>query len=208
MKTRLRFLSLLVPFSFATGATALVLQDDAGWKPWQFQVGETYEFRMTDHSRPDQAPIQLVLDLAPSEVQGKDGAKQVAVSYTTTVLVKESELGPQTAFGGGAGALAMGPAMLMLNPMITGFADQLTLEVGEKMALFGAGRIEITEKVKVAGIEGFLCKMYGPKQQEQAGALQFEWVVNPEIAAPLKSVTYDRKGQKTMEFELVSYSKR
>lgn len=187
----------------AAGLAVAAVED--GWKLWQFGENERYELMMTDYSSGDAKPVGMILDLSPAKEPAADGERQVNVSYTTTTAVPLSELGPETAFGGAAG-FGMGPAMmLMMNPMV-GFMDQMTLAVGEKMALFGAGRIEITGKEKLAGIEGFVCKFFGPKQEDEP--LQFEWVVNPDLAMPLRSVTYDGEGNKTWEIVLQKYEKR
>ena len=184
------------------GAAALAVRE--GWKPWQFGTNELYELRMIDHSTPDSRPMGLVLDITPAEARG--GAEQVTVSYTTKVEMPASELGPETAFGGALGAgFGMGPAMLLMNPMITAFMGEMNLAVGEKMAMFGMGRIEITGKQEIAGMEGFVCKFFGPKEQNEP--LQFEWVLHPDLALPLESITYDSEGNKTWEIQLVRYEK-
>lgn len=206
-----RFEALLAPVTglFALGgllgAAGVSVFVQEGWKPWQFGENERYELVMTDWSSGEAKVVGMVLDLSPAKQAAGDGERQVEVSYTTKVAVPVSELGPQTAFGGAAG-FGMGPAMLMLNPMASGFMDQMTLAVGEKMSLFGAGRIEITGKEELAGIEGFVCKFFGPKQQDEP--LQFEWVVHPDLAMPLRSVTYDDQGNKTWEIVLTKYQKR
>lgn len=176
------------------------------WKPWQFQGDELYEMRVVNHSGRGDAPdaMTIVLDIAPTEETGPGGEEQVTVSYTTRVAMPKSDLGAQTVFAGAAG-LGMGPAFLIMNPMMTGFMDQVELAVGEKMALFGMGRIEVTGKEEIAGLEGFVCEMFGPKEQDEP--LQFEWVVHPDLAVPLRSVTYDR-GKKTFEVELLRHERR
>lgn len=177
---------------------------DEGWKPWQFGTNELYELRMVDRSDAAATPVGLVLDIRPEAA--KDGLDQVSVSYTTRVQMPASELGPQTAFGGAFAGIGLGPAMLLMNPMMVGFMDQVELKVGEKMALFGAGRIEVTGTKEIAGYEGFVCKFFGPKQQNEP--LQFECTVHPDLAIPLESITYDTSGQTTWEIQLVRYEKR
>lgn len=187
----------------SAGAVALSVRE--GWKPWQFHTNELYELRMIDHSSSDARAMGLVLDITPAEARG--GAEQVTVSYTTKVEVPVSELGPETAFGGALGAgFGMGPAMLLMNPMITAFMGEMNLAVGEKMAMFGLGRLEVTGKQEIAGVEGFTCKFFGPKEQNEP--LQFEWVLHPDLALPLESITYDSEGKKTWEIQLVRYEKR
>ena len=189
--------------TLVAGSAALVVRE--GWKPWQFGKNELYELRMIDHSSADARPLGLELDIRPAEA--RDGAEQVTVRYATEVVIPAAELGPETAFGGALGAgFGMGPAMLLMNPMITGFMGDMNLAVGEKMSLFGLGRIEITGKKEIAGVEGFACKFFGPKEQNEP--LQYEWVLNPDLAMPLESITYDSEGKKTWEIQLVRYEKR
>ena len=192
-----KLLVLLALPLLATTAVALAIEE--GWKPWQFKTNEVYELRVMDHNGRDAKPTHFVLDIAPGEGEG-----MVQVSYTTRTQMKASELGAQTAFGGMASGMGAGLAM-MINPMAMGFMEQLDLAVGEKMALFGAGHIEVTGKETIAGVEGFVCKMFGPKNQDSP--LQSEWVVNPDLAIPLRSVTYNR-GKKGFEVELVRYESR
>ena len=175
-----------------------------GWKPWQFGTNEHYEFTIHDHTNPEAKPVGVVLDLRPAGAS-EGGEELVTVSYTTATDVPASELGPQTAFGGAAG-MGMGLGLMLINPMIVAFMDQVTLEVGEKMALFGAGRIEVTAREEIAGVEGFVCRYLGPK--EQGEPLLGEWVVHPDVAIPLRSVTYDAQGKKAQEIVMTRFQKR
>jgi hypothetical protein len=189
--------------TLAAGSAALAVRE--GWKPWQFGTNELYELRMIDHSSPDARPLGFELDIRPAEA--RDGAEQVTIRYTTEIVVPAAELGPETAFGGALGAgMGMGPAMLLMNPMITAFMGEMNLAVGEKMSLFGTGRIEITGKKEIAGLEGFVCKCFGPKEQNEP--LQYEWVLHPDLALPLESITYDSEGKKTWEIRVERYEKR
>lgn len=194
MKTPAKLVIALFSLASLTFAARLA---QATWEPWKFSKNETYEIRLTNLESDDE-PLTIVLDISPGA-----SPDTVVVSHTTRVTMPASDLGPNTAFGGLA--MGMAPSLVILNPLVATFMNQVELEVGTKTALMGMGKIEVTGKETIAGREGFVCKMFGPKQQDSP--LQFEWVVDPELALPLRSVTYDQ-GKKTMEAELVRYEKR
>ncbi len=199
-----RTLTLLFSFTLATltlGYAAPRLAE--GWKPFSFQGTERFEYKLVTHQR-GQKPKEsgMILELDKSEQKSDAGAELVKLSYTTQHWVEKDKLQGPNALASFGLAGGMAPSFFFMNPMITGFSEQMDFEVGEKMSLFGAGKVEITAKETVAGVEGFVCKMFGPKAQNEP--LQFEWVVNPEVALPLRVLTY-QNGELSSEMHLVSY---
>lgn len=78
--------------------------------------------------------------------------------------------------------------------------SQLELQVGEKMSFYGQGIIEVVGTETIAGRNGYVCR-YTEKSEDE---LLAEWVIDPDLALPLRSKMYDG-GEMMGQIELLVY---
>ncbi|MBV8881605.1 MAG: hypothetical protein JO332_16735 [Planctomycetaceae bacterium] len=171
-------------------------QDGNKWKPYQFKGSERYEYKMTTLDGDEKKECVYVLEVK------KKGAEDWELATTVRNGVKTAQLGAEHILGGGFGA--MSPVLYLMNPLYGAFIEQVELKDGEKMSLFGAGVIKVGAKETVGGRSGFNCKL--TTKQDDKDQLTWEWTVDPDLALPIKSVSYEGGKEKT-RVELVSYKK-
>ncbi len=165
----------------------------ATWGPFEFEGNERYRYRVSWNDGDERSAIY---ELGIRE----DPEGNFKVSYSTEVTLSPSELSEELVFGFWGG---YGPSLsfLFLNPMYKMLFNQLELAVGEKMSYYGQGKMEVVDKESIAGMVGYVCKFY-----ESPGRLVAEWVINPDLALPLRSRMYEGSGVKG-EIELLGYEK-
>lgn len=186
-----------VPVAFAA-ASSRVAPPDQGtkWQPFRFQGDERYDYKLvTDDGSETPKENGFGLDIRKKEGGDFD------VTWSIRSTVKKDELSDQGLLMGFANAA---PAWTIMNPMYAMFVNDLELKEGEKMSVFGAGTVKVTGKETFGGRTGFICQFFqkaGDKEE-----LVWEWTVDPELALPLKSITY-QSGQVASRAELTAYTK-
>ena len=192
MKHSLLILGLALAF-VPRGVSA---QDEKKWKPYQFKGNERFEYKVVMADGEGRKEMGYVLDIR------NKGAEDWDVTTSIKNPMKKSAQGAEVLMGG----LAMGlsPAMYLMNPLFGAFLEQVELKEGEKMSLFGAGLIKVTKKETVGGRTGFVCELY--TKVENKDTLTWVCVVDPDLALPIRSITFEEGKEKT-RMELVSYRK-
>jgi hypothetical protein len=183
----------------ASGAVAVA----RSWEPYKFQGAATYKFRITQPDDEASQPILYSFDVRPAAGNAEDGRPQWRVTTTIERVMPQDEVESSAVFGMSP-VLALAPTLMAGSPLFAGMLGQMDLSVGEKMSFFGAGRAEVTGKETVAGVEGFVCQLY-MKQGEEMQRVA-ELVVNPDLAFPLRSRSYE-DGQVKVEMLLLEYKK-
>ena len=184
----------------SAGATLAV----AGkWSPNEFKGPAYYKYRLVNHE--DGKPTEILQGLDVEATEQKDDAGNALFRVTTSsqTLVKEDDLASAGLFGPSP-FLSMVPALMFGNPMFGTLLSQMDLVVGEKMSFFGAGYAKVVKRETVAGVEGFLCELYG--KQDEKDVKVAELVVHPDLSLPLRSRTY-QDGELRFEMELLEYKK-
>jgi len=166
------------------------------WKPYQFKGSERYEYKMVTIDGDERKESVYVLEVR------KKGPGEWEVGTTVRNGVKAEQIGAEQILGGSFGA--MSPALYLMNPLYGAFIEQVELKEGEKMSLFGAGVIKVGSKETVGGRSGLTCKLF--TKQEDKDVLTWEWTVDPDLALPIKSVTYEG-GKEKARVELVSFKR-
>jgi hypothetical protein len=171
-------------------------QDGKKWKPYQFTGNERYEYKVLVTDGEEKKESMFALDVRKKGEEDWD----VTTSYRNTV--KKSAQGAEILMGG----MGMGltPALFLMNPLFGAFLEQVELKEGEKMSLFGAGVIKVTKKETVGGRTGLICELY--TKQDDKDQLTWVCTVDPALALPIRSVTYEA-GKEKYRMELVSYKK-
>lgn len=173
------------------------------WQPYQFGENETYEYKVTSHDGDEKTEGFFGISIKPTGEKDENDEDLVEVTYTTRGKLPKSQLGEQTAFGfWGAQGISLG--FVAMNPAYSMFIQQMDLAVGEKMSLFGAGMVKCVKKETVGGREGFVCQLFTNTGEDGKEILAAEWTIDPELAMPIRSRTYDN-GTLTAEMELVKY---
>ncbi|MBS3765648.1 hypothetical protein KGY71_03900 [Candidatus Bipolaricaulota bacterium] len=151
------------------------------WSPFEFKGNELYRYRVKWE---DEGQESAIYSLRIEE----NAAGNYTVKYSTEVEVEPSQLSSDVAFGYWG---SYGPSLQLMffNPMYSMFFDQLELKVGEKMSFYGQGLIKVTGKEKVAGHVGYVCRLFNSEEEFVA-----EWVVDPELALPLRSMNSEQSG--------------
>jgi len=170
------------------------------WEPYQFKGNERFELKIQWQESGEQKEVIYILDIRDSGKKSPDGTEILEVSYTTRGTLTRDELGPETAFGLW-GVYGVSLNMLVVNPAYGFFFSQMDLKVGEKMSFFGAGLMKVIGVENIAGREGFICQFFQP---DETGKMVAEWVIDPELALPLRSKIFDDFGTQG-EVELVNY---
>jgi len=171
-------------------------QDSKKWKPYQFVGNERYDYKVVMSNDEEKKESGWILDLR------KKGAEDFEVTQSYRNVVKKTLPGPEILAG--SMGLGMSPIFFLMNPAYSAFLEQLELKEGEKLSLFGAGMIKVTAKETVGGRTGYTCKFF--TKQEDKDVLACEWTIDPELALPLRSVTYEG-GKEKFRFDLLSYKK-
>jgi hypothetical protein len=166
------------------------------WKPYQFKGNERYEYKMITIEGEEKKESVYILEVR------KKGPEEWEVGTTVRNGVKAEKIGAEQILGGSFGA--MSPALYLMNPLYGAFIEQVELKEGEKMSLFGAGLIKVGAKETVGGRSGLTCRLF--TKQDDKDLLTWEWTVDPDLALPIKSVTYEA-GKAKARVELVSFKR-
>jgi hypothetical protein len=170
-------------------------QDAKKWKPYQFVGNERYEYKVTMTEGEEKKESGFALDVR------KKGEEDWDVTWSSRNTMKKTQ-GAEVLMGGMG--LGVSPAMLLMNPLFGAFLEQVELKEGEKMSLFGAGVVKVTKKETVGGRSGFVCELY--TKQDDKDQLTWSCTVDPELALPIRSITYDA-GKEKHRMDLLSYKK-
>lgn len=178
--------SLLMLLIVGVGATART------WEPFAFEGNESYRYQIQwGNGEGETAFYELRL----RETEEGD----YSVKYSTEARISPADLSSQLVYGFWGG---YGPSLhfIFLNPMYEMLFQQLELRVGERMSYFGQGLMEVTGTENIAGRQGYVCKFY------EGDELVAEWVIDPDLAMPLRSITYSG-GEIEGQVDLVSYER-
>lgn len=168
------------------------------WEPYQFEPkDQEYEYEITNYegTTPEGEPEAQVSYYLLKITEKNDN--QLEVSVQTTWMAGQEELGSEI-LGGWWAAGAFGLTMAFINPMYAAFFGGLDLHVGNKMSFFGAGVVQVTGTETVAGREGFVCELLN----EDGGAVQGRYVVDPSVPLPLRAEMFKEDGTKQFQTEL------
>lgn len=172
------------------------------WQPYQFERSEKYEYQIISHENKVENQAYYALQVRDTGSKNAQGDDLFEVSYTTRGNIPKSELGAQTAFGIWS-FYGVSLSLAFFNPAYAMFFTQMDLKVGEKMSFFGAGLMEMIGKETIAGREGYLCQYYQTRGEEKV--LTSEWVIDPALALPIKSIYYEDGHPKSTAL-LIGYS--
>ncbi|MFW6013164.1 MAG: hypothetical protein ACOCZX_06070 [Candidatus Bipolaricaulota bacterium] len=146
------------------------------WQPFSFRGNESYRYQINWQNGEENSAIYSLT------ISQNDSGKYT-VEYSTEI--EAEELSSELAFGYWG---TYGPSLqyMFWNPMYEMLFSQLELKVGEKMSYLDFGTMEVKGKENVAGFEGFVCELSDTDGEKTA-----EWVIDPEIALPLRSYMYE-----------------
>lgn len=189
------------------GAVAVPFALADKWEPYKFQAPERYDYRVETKQGEETVEIFYTIELKDSGKKNPAGEPLTEVAYTTRHLVPSAQLGQETALGSMGMASGGYLAIFLMNPFYSMIFQQMDLAVGEKMSLFGAGTVKVTEETTVGGRKGFVCQFFQPNSETGKEVMAAEWVVDPKLALPLRSRMYEQ-GAVAHTMELVSYTGR
>ena len=149
------------------------------WVPFKFKGNEMYEYNI---ERQEDDKTSAIYSLKIEEIKGG----KFRVEYSTRMEVERSNFNEQTAFGflGSYGPLNF----MFFNPMYKMLFEQLKLKVGEEMSYYGQGLMKVLGKENIAGRTGYICRLF-----DSDGSPVFEWVIDPELALPIRSTKLDEE---------------
>jgi len=187
--------SLILSLALVLIPRVAASQDEKKWRPYQFKGNERYEYKVVMVDGDGRKEMGYVLDIR------NKGAEDWDVTTSIRNPMKKAQ-GAEVLMGG----LAMGlsPAMFLMNPLFSAFLEQVELKEGEKMSLLGAGVVKVTKKETVGGRTGLICELY--TKVENKDVLTWSCTVDPELALPIRSITFEEGKEKT-RMDLVSYKK-
>ena len=197
MRTRTTILLTTTVVVLLSSAAALA----GKWKPYDFKGAAFYKYRITKHEKGGKEQVVFTFEAKPAASTGSDRLWDVTTS--TQRVMKEDELKGAAVFGVSP-ILTLAPTLMIGHPLFATMIGEMELEVGEKLSFFGAGKAHVVDKVTVAGVEGFRCELF--MKDGEAEKRVAEVVVNPDLAFPLRSRTFDGEAI-SLEMELLEYRK-
>jgi hypothetical protein len=186
----------LVALALLLWPGAALAQEGKKWKPYQFTGNERYEYKVVLTEGEEKKETIYILDLR------KKGEEQWEVTSSFRNSVKKSAPGAEILLGGMG--ISLSPGLFLMNPLFGAFLEQVDLKEGEKMSLFGAGVVKVTRKESVGGRSGFACELY--TKQDDKEQLSWACTVDPALALPIRSITFDG-GKEKYRMDLLSYKK-
>ncbi len=169
------------------------------WQPYQFRGDERYEYKVTWKQNGEKKEAIYALELKKTDQKTGEGEDIFEVTYINKGTLSREQL-ESGAFFGFWSLYGISLNILMLNPAYSFFFTQMDLKIGEKMNFYGAGTVKVIAKEKVGGREGFVCQLF------QEDKLLVEWVIDPDLAMPLRSRVFEENKLQS-QIELVKYSK-
>mgnify|MGYP006282228043 CR=1 FL=1 len=188
--TQIATLILVIAALVFTGVSSY----GATWEPFEFRGNESYSFRVTWEGYEGEESSIYELQI----LEESDGGYTVRF-ISETRLDSSDELSSDLVYGSWSGH-AVPVGYMLVNPMYGMMFSELEMKVGEKMSFYGQGKMEVVGTEKVAGREGYLCKLTGDE------GLMGEWVIDPDLALPLRSKMYEASGLDGA-VELVKYER-
>ena len=154
----------------------------ATWEPFEFRGNESYSFEVTwQGSEGEESSLYEFRIL-----EDNDGG--YTVRFISEVKLSSSdELTGDLVYGAWSG-YGVPIGYLLVNPVYSMMFGELDLKVGERMSFYGQGKMEVVDTETVASRKGFLCKLTGEE------GLMGEWVIDPDLALPLRSKMYEPSG--------------
>lgn len=154
----------------------------ATWEPFEFRGNESYSFEVTW-----QGPEGEESSIYEFRILEDDEGGYTVRYITEAKLSSSDELTGDLVYGAWSG-YGVPIGYLLVNPVYSMMFGELDLKVGEKMSFYGQGKMEVVGTETVAGRKGFLCKLSGDE------GLMGEWVIDPDLALPLRSKMYESSG--------------
>jgi len=201
MKRKSLFITVIV----ATLTLIYLTACAQGWEPYQFEGNEKYEFSVVTYENGVPVETYYAADFQDNGNTNAQGVEVFDVIYATAGQVPKDDMGAATAFGFFT-MPGFSLSMAFMNPMYAMFFTQMELEVGEKMSFYGAGYTEVTGMETVGGREGFVCDMY-TKEDDGSKKKLAQWVIDPDLAYPIRSISYDDDEEVQSEVTLIQYTK-
>lgn len=182
-----------------------------GWTPFNVEEPGRYEFQVERYEYVYWEETAKVLesfhtlDIRGTGQMTEDG--QPIFDVTTSMRRNQSleELQASVSMG----AFSMDSAFTFGNPfMLTAIVmatRDLDFEVGERLSLFGVGRVSVVDEATIAGRKGVVVQF----EQGEAGdrRLFMEWVVDRSLPFPLRVREYDQEGNLVLQTTLVRYER-
>lgn len=182
--------TLLVTLVLALAATALAQK----WSPYELKGPAYFRFVSSERGGPE---LTNSIDVRPSAHVDEYGEPLFEVTTTRT-----SYQSLDSALAGDLMGLASGFTSMYLMMLIPAMAD-MDMVPGEKMSLFGAGRVTVLGTETHAGRTGHHLLME-TKDSSDAYEPMAEWVIDFELPLPLVTRLYD-DGELVSEERLVEY---
>lgn len=138
----------------------------------------------------------------------------IEVTQGTTTDVPADQLSDHLNVMGGLMNLSMlmgGGGWLSDFWMLSMWAADLELEVGNTMQLFDGSRVRVVEETSVAGVKGYLVRKFIRETDESGNRTDIttsEWVIAPNVGWPLALTSYSEEGEVTYRMTLVEYERK
>lgn len=179
------------------------------WSPFVFEGNQRYEYQVRTYEYDyDQSPLETreyayILEIRDLNSLSADGEPLYEVTTATRGPKTASQLAEELQWGGLAALLSGG--FMLGNPFEFQMLQQLDFEVGERLSLFGMGRLVVVEEVAVAGRQGLLVRYEAGDASDRR--LTSEWIVDPRLPLPLAVRTYLEDGMLGSETTLQKHER-
>lgn len=200
-------------------ALCVSLASAQGWEPYEFTASERYVYKMLtyvedgyedeDWTIPRFVAKERIVEIDVRQTGRADEYGDPIFEVTTRVTreVPRSELagiGADLFFG-----TVITDVGLVVNPfhffMLQLFFEETEWEIGERVNIFGMGRVAITGQETLGGRTGYVVQLEtgGAAERTVTGV----WVVDLELAMPIGIRTYDDGGNLQSEVLLQEYQR-
>lgn len=182
----------LLPVLAVTVLALPSLSQAGKWKADQQLRAMAYTMKVTTYDRRGRTTEGVLgLDVRPTEKVDAAGKVLWSVKTTQERLADPDSLKGAGLVHGLPGGLMGGlTGVSMQAAMYKGFLSQLELAEGEKLAVFGGMLLKVTGKETIAGIEGYVVKVF--RTQNDQETLLSEMVLNEDIPVALRSRNYSK----------------
>ncbi|MBW7916812.1 MAG: hypothetical protein H3C53_09045 [Trueperaceae bacterium] len=181
----------------ALATLALVLAATAlaqSWTPYELKGPAYFRFVTTENGGPE---LGYSVDIRASSVVDEEGAPLFEVTTTRT-----SYQPLENALMGDMMGLMTGFTSMYLMMLVPALAD-MDMVAGERMSLFGAGRVTVLGQETHGGRTGHHLLLES-KNSEDEYERAFEWVIDFDLPLPIATRYYE-EGELTREERLVEY---
>lgn len=180
------------------------------WNAFEFKSSGRYEYHVQtfeyfywDDASELKSEYYYTITVRKTNDESPEGEPILDVTTASRRPLTDSELRDMLNFG----VFAFEDSFMFGGPfefsIVLNALPDMEFEVGERMSMFGMGRISIVKEETIAGRKGLLVRYEMGDASDRWTSL--EWVIDDKLPLPLAVRQYDEQGRLTLNTTLVKY---